>query len=257
MSVPRLRDLLASDLPLIGTFVGLPSPYCVEILASSGFDWLCVDMQHGLVTDELLPSVILASHSGDTPAVVRTRWNEPSTIMRALDLGAAGVIVPLVNDAEEARAAGRATRFPPEGVRSFGPLRPLDAGQPAAQSNDDAICVVMIETAGAVEQARAIAEVSNIDGIFVGPSDLSLSVTGRLGSGTQGHVTRVAEACRSAGVAAGIACADANAAASAVAAGFRLLTVQWDVSMLANGAASLLASVASALEGQPSEAGRD
>lgn len=241
-----MRDLLRSGRPLLGTFLAIPSPYVVELLASCRFDWICVDMQHGFVDDGLLPSILTAADGCGMPALVRTRWNEPSTIMRALDLGAAGVIAPLINSVEEAQEAVRATRFPPDGIRSWGPLRPLVDGQPRPHSNDDAVCIVMVETATAVAEARPMSEV--VDGIFVGPSDLSLSAMGRLGGGIQDEIAVVAEACREANIPAGIACGSAEAAAAAVVAGFRLLTLQWDVSMLAQGAAALLADVSAAVQ---------
>lgn len=240
-----MRELLASKRPLLGTFLAIPSPYVVEILASSGFDWLCVDMQHGFVEDGLLPAVLTAAERCGLPVLVRTRWNEPSTIMRALDVGASGVIVPLVNDAQEAARAASAARFPPDGTRSWGRLRPLLVGQSLKPSNDDTVCIAMIETASAVAAAAAIAEV--VDGIFVGPSDLSLSVTGVLGGDVKSAIASVADACAAAGIPSGIACATPEAAASAVAAGFRMLTLQWDVSLLASGATALLASVTSAV----------
>ena len=182
MSGRQFRELLQVDRPRIGTWVSIPAPYLLEILGSVGFDWLCIDMQHGLIGDDLLPSMLMAAAVSGTPALVRTRWNEPAAIMRSLDAGAAGVIVPLVNDRDEALSAARACRYPPNGFRSWGPMRPLEDGAPGASSDDGALCIVMVETQQAAAGAAAIVSAPGVDGVFVGPSDLSLSVAGRLGA---------------------------------------------------------------------------
>jgi 4-hydroxy-2-oxoheptanedioate aldolase len=237
VSARGLRELRTSERPLLGTWCSIPSAYCVELLASVGFEWVCIDLQHGLVGEEGLPAMLLAADAAGIPALVRTRWNDPPSIMRALDFGAAGVIVPLVSTAEHARACASACRYPPLGERSWGPMRPLAGGGP---SPADAICVVMVETTTGVEEVDEIASTPGIDGVFVGPSDLSLSATGRLGGDVAEHVAIVAAACRRAGILAGIACADADGAAAASAAGLRLLTLQWDVGMFASGALAAL-----------------
>ncbi len=247
----RLRELLASGRPLLGTWVSIPAPYLLEILGSVGFDWLCVDMQHGFVGDDLLPAMLAAAAASGTPTMVRPRWNEPAAIMRAVDAGAAGVIVPLVNDAGEAERASRACRYPPDGIRSWGPMRPLTDGQPGVDPDGDPLCFVMVETAAAAAGVDAIASVPGVDGIFVGPSDLSLSVAGRLGADIRTETTAVARTCAERGVFAGIACGGAESAAAAVSAGYRLLTLQWDVSMVADGATAVKESARRALEALP------
>lgn len=244
----RLRELLASGRPLMGTWVSIPAPYLLEILASVGFDWLCIDMQHGFVGDDLLPAMLSAAASTGTPTMVRPRWNEPAAIMRAIDAGAAGVIVPLVNDAEEAERASRACRYPPGGIRSWGPMRPLVDGAPGVDPDSEPVCFVMVETVTAAAGAAAIAAVPGVDGIFVGPSDLSLSVAGRLGADIAAETTAVAQACATGGVFAGIACGGPESVAAACSAGFRLLTLQWDVAMVAAGAANVQESARLAIE---------
>lgn len=241
MMRPGLKERLAGDDPLIGTWLTIPAPYAAEVIASAGFDWLCIDMQHGFIGDDLLPSMLMATNITGTPTLVRPRWNDPASIMRALDAGAAGVLVPLVNDADEARQASRACLYPPDGIRSWGPMRPVVGG--STQPQADVVCVIMVETPAAVENLREISDVPGIDGIFVGPSDLSLAVAGRLGEEIATHTTSVAARCRDDGLVPGIACGGTHEAAAAVTAGFRLLTVSWDVALLGNAATHLTGSV--------------
>jgi 4-hydroxy-2-oxoheptanedioate aldolase len=210
----------------------------LELVAATGFDWVCVDLQHGHVGRSTLPGMLQAAAAADTPALVRPNWNHPALIGNALDVGAAGVIVPLVNTAAEAAAAAAACRYPPSGNRSSGQTRPVGG----AESAGEPVCLVMVETVAAVEAVAEIAATPGIDGIFVGPSDLSLSATGRLGGEIAALVETVASACRRAGIIAGIACGDAEDVAAACALGFQLLTVEWDVSMLTRGAAGSLAA---------------
>jgi 4-hydroxy-2-oxoheptanedioate aldolase len=227
--------------PLIGTWLSIPSAYVVELIASAGFDWLCVDMQHGLIGDEVLASMLMAADITGTPTLVRPRWNEPAAIMRALDAGAAGVLVPLVNDASQAEAASRASRYPPDGIRSWGPMRPVVSGR--TEPRDDVVCIVMAETPEAVRQVTEIAGVPGVDGIFVGPSDLSLAIAGRLGGAISEQTAAVSQACARRGLLAGIACGGPADAPAAAARGFRLLTVSWDVDLLGSGARHLRQSV--------------
>ncbi len=248
MSRPRLRELLQSDQPRIGTWISIPAPYVVEIFASIGFDWLCIDMQHGFIGDDLLPSMLMAAAVSGTPTVVRTRWNDPAAIMRPLDAGADGVIVPLVNDRDEALRAARASRYPPNGIRSWGPMRPLEDGAPGARPDDEPVCIVMVETKEAAASAAAIASTPGIDGVFVGPSDLSLSLSGRLGADISDQTAAISQACADAGIIAGVACGGPESVIAAQAAGFRLLTLEWDVAMLAAGATSARSAVRLALE---------
>lgn len=241
MSARRFSELIDSGDPLIGTWLTIPCAYGLEVVASAGFDWLCIDMQHGFIGDDLLPSMLMAADITGTPTLVRPRWNDPAAIMRALDAGATGVLVPLVNDADEAEAASRACRYPPEGIRSWGPMRPVVSGK--TQPREDVVCIVMVETPEAVGRVAEIASVPGIDGVFVGPSDLSLAVAGSLGGDTSEHASAVAAACAERRLLAGIACASPADAQAAVANDLRLLTVSWDVDLLGSAATSLRESV--------------
>ncbi len=155
---------------LVGGWLQLPGSATAELMGSVGFGFVCVDQQHGLIGDDALLPMLQALAATGTPALVRVTGNEPSAIGRALDRGAAGVIVPLVNSADEAARAVDACRYPPDGHRSYGPTRVgwrTTAPEP--------LRIVMVETVDAVAALPAILATTGVDAVFVGPSDLALS----------------------------------------------------------------------------------
>ena len=236
-----LRRCLKSRQPALGTWCSLPSVPAVEVISGVGFDWICVDLQHGHATQADLPAVLRAAR---TPSLVRVPWNEPATIMNALDLGAAGVVVPMVHDAAAARAAVEACRYAPSGARSWGPMR---NGRPPAEANEDVVCIVMIESMAGVDAVDEIVKTPGIDGVLLGPADLSLSAYGELGGDLKEMKVHVAHACSNAGVWAGIACRGPLEAADAYALGFRLLLLGWDLTLLENAETHLLNEARQAL----------
>ncbi|MFC4944368.1 HpcH/HpaI aldolase family protein [Pseudonocardia sp. GCM10023141] len=154
----------------VGGWLQLPSAPVAELMGSVGFAFLCIDQQHGMIGPDAMIPMLQGLAAAGTPAVVRVPSNDHTEIGRALDHGAAAVIVPLVNSAEQARAAVDAFHYPPRGSRSFGPTRSSwyrDLPAP--------LCIVMIETMAAVAALPEILAVEGVDAIFVGPSDLSLS----------------------------------------------------------------------------------
>ena len=137
------------DEQTIGLWLSLANAYSAEAMSRLGFDWICVDMQHGLIDYTDLVNMLPAISTSDATPLVRVPWNEPYEIMKALDAGAYGVIVPMVNNREEAKQAVMACRYPPQGNRSFGPIRgALYGGRGyAVEANDQIACIAMIETA--------------------------------------------------------------------------------------------------------------
>lgn len=159
--------------PVCGPWVSLPGSLSAELLGGVGFDFVVVDLQHGGVTWDGLVATIQAFELGGTPVLVRVPHNDDASICRALDLGAAGVIVPMVGDDQEARAAAQAARYPPEGIRSFGQLR---ASMTSETANRRVLCLVMIETRAGLDNIEAIAATPGIDGVMLGPFDLALAL---------------------------------------------------------------------------------
>ncbi|WP_224388026.1 HpcH/HpaI aldolase/citrate lyase family protein [Pseudonocardia sp. ICBG1293] len=156
----------------VGGWLQLPSPAVAEIAGSVGFDLVCVDTQHGLIGDDTVLGMLQALSATGTPSLVRVPGHGAEAVGRALDRGADGVIVPLVDTAEQAAAAVAACRYPPDGVRSFGPVRPSWRGGDVFAAPRT---VVMVETVAAVANLAAIVAVDGLSAVFVGPSDLALA----------------------------------------------------------------------------------
>lgn len=168
-----LRDKLIGPPAAFGTWLAIDSTIAAETMGRIGFDAVVIDTQHGGVSEAQLLPMLQALDATGTPALVRVPWLDPARIMRAGDLGAAGVIVPMVSTPADAEAAVAAIRYPPRGIRSFGPVRRWYSPDGAAE---DALCIVMIETAEALRNLDAIAATPGLDGLLVGPVDLALSL---------------------------------------------------------------------------------
>jgi 4-hydroxy-2-oxoheptanedioate aldolase len=234
----RIREALAEQRPSFGAWAVLPGSLSAELMGGAGFDWVIVDAQHGgLVVGDLVP-VIQALQLGGTPAVVRVPWTDPPTIMRVLDFGATGVLVPMVNTAEDARAAAAAMRYPPDGIRSYGQTRPRYAS--TAEANADVVLLVMIETVEALAHVDEIAATPGVDGLFVGPVDLGLSLglpldfTGRNPTVVEA-ADKVVAAARRAGKFAGGVSSSAEHAEDLVGRGVSFITLGADVGYLRAG----------------------
>lgn len=230
---PDLRDR-----ETLGGWCAIPNWLSAEIIGRAGFDWVCVDTQHGPIGPSEMAAMLQGLSAAGVPALVRVPWNEPAAIYRALDSGASGVIVPLVNSPSEAEAAAQACRFAPTGTRSYGPtiaaLRHPAFGAEAA--NDEVVCIVQIETEEAIDCVDAIAGVEGIDGLFVGPADLGLSIGTPAGDVTnerfRGATRRVVRAALDHDKVPAIFCGTIEAALIARSDGFKMLAVQSDVRFL-------------------------
>jgi len=198
--------------PVACAWCTLGSAFAAEIVARSGADLVCVDVEHGLLGwDGALPTVTTLSAAG-VPVLVRVPSHEPVGIMKALDAGATGVVVPHVGSATQAAAAASACRYPPEGRRSWGPTRAalLSSGDTFA-ANRAVACIAMVETDSAIERIGEIATTPGVDGVIVGSNDLALDLL--VAGGTVAEVkespefeerlSAVASACRDAGILAG------------------------------------------------------
>lgn len=168
-----LSQHLHSGARAFATWVAIGNTYSAEMLGKAGYDCVVPDTQHGGVTWDNLGNIIQALDIHRVPSLVRVGGVDPVQIMRALDLGAAGVIVPMVSTADEAKTAVQATRYPPAGIRSFGQVRNYYGGDPIRQQP---LCFVMIETAEGMQNLDAVAAVDGVDGLFVGPVDLGLGL---------------------------------------------------------------------------------
>jgi len=225
----------------LGAWSNLPDIHCAELLARSGFDWICFDLQHGLMDYGDLTRLLPAVAGQPVTPIVRVASNQPEQIGKALDVGAQGIIVPMVNSVEEARAAVDACRYPPQGNRSCGPMRPLllEGMSYLAEANSQIACLAMIETRAGLEAVNEIAALEGIDGLFVGPVDLcfGLGITpGDFGNEKfSGAVQDILEACATNGKVAGMFGYSPELAASALDQGFSFASLGTDISFLRGG----------------------
>jgi 4-hydroxy-2-oxoheptanedioate aldolase len=198
-------------------------------------------MQHGLTSDDDLAGLFRAALGSGVAPVVRVGANDPLLIGRALDAGAAGVIVPLVDTADEAAQAVRGCRYPPHGARSFGPNRAtLVMNSLDPRVVEDVACIVMVETAQGLANVEAIAAARGLDAILVGPSDLALGLGLDYDDRTEPHrqaVQRILDACTASGIAAGIVLGSGETAREHVALGFRFMSVATNIGLMTDGLA--------------------
>jgi 2-keto-3-deoxy-L-rhamnonate aldolase RhmA len=172
-----LKERLKKGEAVIGTFVGLGHPDVTEWLSKVGFDWLLLDSEHGPLSFETMQSMMQAMSGTDCIPLVRPQWNDMVVIKRILDLGAYGVLIPWINSKEEAEYAVRACKYPPEGLRGFGPRRAgMFDPDYHKTANDEILISVQIETQAALDNLDDILSVKGIDACYIGPSDLSWSL---------------------------------------------------------------------------------
>ena len=235
---------------LIGYWCALDAPPATERVARLGYDYLVLDMQHGLMGySGLLAGLTAIDAAGGAVGMVRVEANDLTPIGRALDAGAAGVIVPLVDTPEQAAAAVAACRYPPHGRRSFGPMRSgLRIGPRPKDANESTVVIAMIETPEGLANVEAICAVPGLDGIYVGPSDLTLAVGGAfpgdplVATEFAAAVLRIRDAAAATGTAAGFHVRDGAGAAERLAAGYTFATVASDVVHIEQVAAGHLAA---------------
>jgi 4-hydroxy-2-oxoheptanedioate aldolase len=244
----RLREVWAAGGSAIGLWSVMADPVTAEIVGAVDADVVCVDAQHGLADVATLPSVLQAFRVVGRVPVVRVRWNDPGQIMRALDAGAAGVVVPMVSSAADALAAAQACRFPPAGIRSWGPLWGARPVPTPAEQDDGVLCVVMIETAGAVENLEQILAVPGVDAVYIGPNDLALScglgrATYRTSPQVDELLDHVVRTARAAGVPVGLHCSDLEMAAHWRERGVSWLTAVTEADLLAAGLREAVAAL--------------
>lgn len=173
-----LKESWAKGTATVGAWLSIPTGFTAEIAGRAGFDYVCLDEQHGLIDYQSAVTMLQALDLGTTTSLVRVKTNTAETIGRMLDAGAGGVIVPMVNTAADAAAAVASCRYAPEGSRSFGPTRPALANPEftTAGSNDSVACIPMIETVESLSNLDAILAIPGIDAVYVGPADLSLTL---------------------------------------------------------------------------------
>jgi 2-keto-3-deoxy-L-rhamnonate aldolase RhmA len=203
MEINKVKKALRDCQPTVGSWIQIGHPAVAEIMCNSGFDWIAVDMEHTDISLETMTNVFRGMYGRNVMPFVRVRENDPLAIRQVLDAGAMGVIVPLVNNADEAKRAVAAAKYPPAGIRGFAFCRANEYGRNFSQyvkeANEQIAVVVMIESKEAVENIDEIIAVDGVDGVFVGPYDLSGSygVPGDLGASfMQGAMNMITRSCK-------------------------------------------------------------
>lgn len=245
-----VRSAWTSGGAVVNGWLGIPSSVAAENMAQAGWDSLTVDLQHGLVDYQAAVAMLQAITTTATVPMCRVPWNEPGIIGKMLDAGSYGIICPMVNTVAEARALVDACRYPPQGNRSFGPLRATWYGGADyfAHANDTVLVIPMIETRTAVENVDAIMATPGIDGCYIGPADLGIS----FGYGPKADrdepelvavIDTILAAAKKHGKSAGIHCGSTAYARQMIEKGFQLTTIQADNLLLANAAKAAVAAM--------------
>lgn len=242
----RLRSMFAEKKRATNVWLSVPAAYSAEIIAHQGFDSVTVDLQHGQSDYASMSAMLTAISTTATVPLVRVQWNDPGEVMRALDAGAYGVICPTINNRAEAERFVGACRYAPLGYRSVGPNRAvLYAGSDyLAKSNETVLSIAQIETADGLKNVEEIAGVKGLDMLYVGPSDLGLSL-GREARMDQtdpvvvAAIDKVLATAHARGLSAGIYCVSNDYANAMFAKGFDLVTIASDAGLLMAGAANL------------------
>lgn len=247
MRVNRLKELWRAGGAAVNGWLAIPNGFAAETMAHQGWDSLTIDMQHGVVDYQAMVTMLQAISTTPTVPVVRVPWLEPGILMKTLDAGAYGVICPMVNTREDAQRLVAYTHYAPRGTRSFGPVRALLYGGAdyPEQANETIVTFAMIETAQALDNLDAIMDVEGLDAVYIGPSDLSLSLGCRpvfddLDPKAQQAVDYILERAKAHGLVAGIHNGTPESALARTAQGFQFTTVSSDARLMAMGSQQIL-----------------
>lgn len=242
----NFKQILIQKQPLIGTLQELPATEVTEILASAGFDWLFVDMEHSAIDISCMQHILQAGQKR-CPCIVRSPSHDEVWLKKILDAGADGIIIPLVNSAEEAKEIIRLCKYPPQGSRSIGIARAQDYGMNfqgyVAEANEKVAIILQMEHIDAVRNIDAIVKVPGIDAIFIGPYDLSgsMGMTGQVKAPeVQRQIEILRNACINAGLPMGIFTADPAEVKPLIEKGYSLIAVGIDAMTLGKAAKEAL-----------------
>jgi 4-hydroxy-2-oxoheptanedioate aldolase len=238
----RLRQIWNEGRPVINGWCSIGSAFTAEAMAQQGWDSLTIDGQHGLIGYSEMLGMLQAISTTEVTPLVRVSWNAPGEIMKALDAGAYGIICPMISTRAECEAFVGACRYPPGGYRSFGPLRASIYGGPdyASEANGEILTLAMIETAEGLQNVEEIVATPGLDGIYIGPSDLSLAMGGPPTQDSQdaerlAAFDRILAACRAAGRRVGVHTNSVAYSRQMIGRGFDLVTVGSDMRYLMGG----------------------
>ena len=256
MRANQLRTIWQSGGAVINGWLAIPNSFSSETMAHQGWDSLTIDLQHGLVDYQAMIPMLQAISTTNTAPVVRVPWLEPGILMKTLDAGACAVICPMVNSREDAQKLVSYTHYAPQGQRSFGPIRALlySGADYASYANQSIVTFAMIETAQALDNLDSILSVEGLDAIYIGPSDLSLSLGctptfDDVDPKAADAIDHILARAKAHGVVAGIHNGTPEAALKRIAKGFQFVTISSDARLMAAGAQAVLSKMRAAPSG--------
>ena len=242
----HLKEKVNNGGAAVGCAISLDSLDVVELLSQVGFEWLWLDTEHSPLDIGAIQPLMQAIRRDDVTPIVRVEWNDLVQIKKALDIGAQGLIIPWINNVEQAEAAVQAAKYPPRGVRGFGPRRASNYGLDkdyVATANDEVMIITQIETREAMDNFEEIVAVDGVDAFLIGPNDLAASF-GHVGN--PGHpeveeaIVEIVERGKKAGVPAGIVAFTIEQAQRRLDQGFQLVNVGADIMFMHQGATAVL-----------------
>jgi 4-hydroxy-2-oxoheptanedioate aldolase len=246
----ELRTIFAGGGSALNAWLAIANSYSAEMMAHQGFDSVTVDLQHGPVDFQTAVSMLQAISTTKAVPMVRVPWNEPILTLKLLDAGAYGVICPMINSKAQAEALVSAARYPPRGTRSFGPNRAVLYGGADywQHANEEVLLFAMVETREAVRNVDEIVSVAGIDGVYVGPSDLSMSLGKPPSLDPQdeevlGAIRTICAATRKRGKIAGIHTDGASTTLRRINEGFHFCSILNDVRLMAIAASAVVSEV--------------
>ena len=247
----KLKKMFKEGKPIINGWLQIPSAFSAEIMSHQGWDSCTIDMQHGVVDYTNAVNMLQAISTTDVTPLARVTWNEPGQIMKILDAGCYGIICPMVSNKNEAENFVQACLYPSKGYRSFGPVRALlYSGEDYAEHADNEILkLAMIETKEALDKLEEILNTKNLDGIYIGPADLSLAVGEKpgfdKGENTKAYkeILRILEFTKKRNLLAGIHNGTAEYAEKMISKGFDLVTVGSDQRFMSAGAKNVIEKI--------------
>jgi len=246
----KLRSIWKGGGAAVNGWLAIPSSFSAETMAQQGWDTLTIDLQHGVVDYQAMIPMLQAISTTDTVPVVRVPWLEPGILMKTLDAGAYAVICPMVNTREDAQKLVAWTHYAPQGTRSFGPVRAtLYGGADYFQhANQTIVTFAMIETAQALDNLDAILSVEGLDAVYIGPSDLSISLGCKpsfdeLEPKAEQAVAHILARARHHGVIGAIHNGTPENALRRIQQGFQLVTISSDARLIASGAQQVIAKM--------------
>ncbi len=244
MKKNRLKKIFKEGKAIINGWLEIPSSYSAEIMAHQGWDSLTIDMQHGAIDHSNLLQMFQAISTTDVVPMARLSWNEPGHIMKVLDSGAYGVICPMVNNRQQAQQFVQACIYPPKGYRSFAPTRAFMYGGSdyVDHANDEILKLAMIETKEALQELDKIMSTPGVDGIYIGPADLSFAIGKKPsfdnpeGSPQYEQIVNILKYAKKNNIIAGIHNSTSEYAKKMIDLGFQIVTVGSDKAFVSDAA---------------------